>query len=242
MKQPIVILHGWGANMSSATYLAVKKELERKEYDVFVPDLPGFGTNTILKETLTFDDYVAFAKHYIEKIGKGKPVVLIGHSFGGRIAIRLVANHPDLVSKLILVAASGIPRPLPSIRKKIVFVVTKIVRPVFMIPPLSFFYRAFRKAVYYSIGEMDYYKAGKLSETFKNVYQVSIVADLPRIVVPTLLVWGERDTFVPVADGILMEQKIPDATLAIIKGAGHRLPYEDTAEFVKTILPFIQSN
>jgi len=217
----------------------VKKLLEKRGYIVFTPDLPGFGSNQLQKESLIFEDYISFVKEFLDK-NKLRKVVLVGHSFGGRIAIRFSSANPDKIKKLILVSASGIPHPLPSIKKKIAFVLTKIFSPLFTIPPFSLFYSTLRKLVYYSIGEMDYYKANKLRTTFKNIYQVSIVTDLEKISAPTLIVWAELDNLTPLRDGRLMHSKIKKSKLVIEKGATHKFPYEQPEIFVKEILTFIQ--
>ena len=243
MKTPIIILHGWSKTMSGSKFHEIKSILESKGHLVYAPDLPGFGSNTLKKEELFFDDYAAFVDHYIADVlkeTKAKKVILIGHSFGGRIAIRVTAAYPDMIALLILTGASGIPHPLPSLKKKIVFVLTKILKPIFLLPPFSLFYKVFRKLIYYSIGEMDYYKAGNLTQTFKNVYKVSIADDLQKISVPTILIWGEKDTFTPLADGEYMQSHIANAKLIVIPEAGHRLPYENPREFARAVLPFLE--
>lgn len=226
--------------MNGDRYSKAQTLFEKNGHKVFVPDLPGFGNNTLEKEELFFDDYVDFVKDFIKK-RKLTRVILLGHSFGGRVAITFTAVYPQYVTCLVLTGASGVPRPLPSLKKKAVHVATKIIKPLFTIPPLSLFYAFFRKLVYYSIGEMDYYKANKLSKTFKNVYQVSIVGDLEKIVVPTLIVWGEKDTFTPLADGKLMHERIKKSKLVVVKNASHKLPYENPKEFTKIVINFLQS-
>lgn len=238
MKHPILILHGWGSEMSGKRYKKVKSLLEKRGFTVLAPDLPGFGSNTIKKEELFFSDYVAFVKSYIEE-QKLKKVILLGHSFGGRIAIAFAALYPQYVVKLILVAASGIPHPLPSLKKKVMYTITKIAKPFFSLPGISIFYIYFRKMVYYSLGEMDYYKAGSLRKTFTNVYQINVVDYLSKIKMPTLIIWGKEDIFVPVADGILMHGKIQKSKLIIKENEGHRFPYEKPVDFVISLLPFL---
>jgi pimeloyl-ACP methyl ester carboxylesterase len=237
-KTPIVLLHGWGSTMSGEKYKTLQTILERDGYKVYAPDLPGFGNNPLKKDALTFNDYCTFVYQLITKEIKAKKVILIGHSFGGRIAIRFTHEHPNLVEKLVLTGASGIPHQLP-LKKRIISTVSKIIKPIFTIPPFSFFYRFSRKFVYRSLGEMDYYKAGPLQETFKNVYMVSIVDDLDKISVPTQLIWGKDDTFTPIADGALMHKKIADSQFVMIPDATHKLPYERPDIFAQTVIPFI---
>jgi len=243
MKKIIVILHGWSKDMTGGRYKDVKEILEKKGFLVFTPDLPGFGRNALNKEQLFFDDYVSFVHQFVQDIlakSKEKKIILIGHSFGGRIAIKFSSLYPELVSKLIVSGASGIQRPLPSVKKKIVFYTTKILKPIFLLPPFSYFYKFFRKLIYYAIGEMDYYKAGSLTQTFKNVYQFSIKNDLERISIPTLLIWGENDSFIPLSDGIYMHNHIRNSQLVVVPEGTHKLPYEDPTKFSKIVLEFIR--
>ena len=235
---PIVILHGWGSTMSGEKYETLKQCLEKYGYSVYTPDLPGFGKNLLKKEVLEFEDYVNFIHDFIGKTVKAKKVILIGHSFGGRIAIRLAKEYPKVIEKLILTGASGIPQKL-SFKKKIVSFLTKIGKPLFVILPFSLAYPFLRKSLYRSIGEMDYYKAGVLQKTFKNIYHVNITPDLGSISVPTLLIWGEADRFTPLADGKLMYKSIPNAHFVSIPNASHKLPYEQPDIFAKAIMPFI---
>lgn len=241
-KTPILILHGWATGGKGTKYDAIRESFEKKGHKVYLPDLPGFGSNTLKKDEFFFEDYVLFVKDTILSITKTtekKKVILLGHSFGGRIAIRVSSLYPELVEKLILTGASGIPRPLPSLKKKLVYVVTKITKPIFLLPPMAVFYKFFRKLIYYSIGEMDYYKAGSLAQTFKNTYKVSIAGDLEKIHLPTLIVWGEKDTITPLIDGKYMHAHIAKSELVVVPNATHKLPYEEPDEFSRIVLEFI---
>lgn len=242
MKEPIVILHGWGSLISGEErFKEVKKLFEKNGYLCYTPDLPGFGQNVLKEKTLTFSDYVSFVERYVHDVlkkTKQKKVILIGHSFGGRIAIRFSAQHNQIVAKLILAAPSGIPHTLP-LKKKFIVIVSMVLKPLFSLPVLSSGSYLARKLLYRSLGEMDYYKAGQLRETFKNVYKVSIVDDLPHITIPTLLVWGDKDTFVLPKDGAYMEKMIPHAVLVTTPGT-HKLPYESPKKFVEMCLSFLK--
>ena len=230
MKQKIVILHGWGAE--SASFTEVKKLLEKEGYAVDVPDLPGFGSAPLLKNPMTFDDYIGFVTDRVLK----EKVILIGHSFGGRIAIAYAARNPLAVSKLILTGASGVPHPL-LLKQQLVTYVAKGGKILLKAPVFS---SIMRKLVYLWIGEWDYYLAGKLKETFKNVYRVDVRPFLSKISCSTLLIWGEHDFVTPVSDGEYMKKTIRGATMLVIKGAGHKLPYQMPHVFVENILPFLK--
>jgi pimeloyl-ACP methyl ester carboxylesterase len=135
-KIPVVLLHGWG--VSSDKYLELIKILYsilNTQYSILIPDLPGFGKSNEPNENWNLDDYVEFVDEFIKKASrKGgfelvknilkkmqdgstgllsqwsqqtKPI-LIGHSFGGRIAIKYAAKYPEKIDKLILTGAAGI--------------------------------------------------------------------------------------------------------------------------------------
>lgn len=227
-ETPVIILHGWGIN--GLKYKDLKDGLEKKGHAVYAPDLPGFGSNPLKKEALEFDDYIDFVRDYIKNL-KVKKIILLGHSFGGRIAIRFTTLYPDLVDKLVLTGASGIPHTL-SFKKKFLSAIAKKGK--------KYLHNSFlRYILYRSIGEMDYYKAGKMRETFKNVHKISILEDLEKIKAPTLLVWGENDTMIPLVDGKLMHEKIAHSQFVVIPDSTHELPYEHPDLFMNVVINFI---
>ncbi|HXS14512.1 MAG TPA: alpha/beta hydrolase, partial [Candidatus Saccharimonadales bacterium] len=97
-----------------------------------------------------------------------------------------------------------------------------------------------KKGVYHSLGEWDYYKAGELKKTFQNVIAEDLSPVLPHITVPTLLLWGENDTFVRLSIGREIAQKIPHAIIKVFPQITHKLPYESPRLFAQEVLQFIQ--
>lgn len=234
MTKTIVILHGWGK--SGKDYKGIQTIFEKNGYTVFSPDMPGFG-NMQLTRTMTLDDYVEFVCEYLAE-HKIKKTIFIGHSFGGRVAAKLTVQHPEVVEKLILTGAPLIKQPL-SVKKQIVAAVVKPARKIADGLPLSI-QHFLTKSVYRAIGEWDYYKAGPLKETFKNIIQEDLKEYLSKITVPTHIVWGEKDTFVPLSVGRQIAQSIPSATLHSISGASHKLPYENPTFFAAEVLTFLK--
>lgn len=235
-RVPIVILHGWG--LSGKTYSELSYLLKKEGFTVFAPDLPGFGSEPLSKSVLILQDYIDFVKNFIQKKIHGK-YFLIGHSFGGRIAILLAAEGDKKMKGLILTGAAGIKRSL-SLRSKIASFLAKYPSVFFAYKPLSKYRKIFRKLLYRFAGEFDYYKAGKMRATFRNIIKDDLTEYLSKIAVPTLIVWGENDTITPLCDGKIMTEKIPNSRLVIAKDASHRFPYEKPEAFVKAIRPFFQ--
>lgn len=235
-RPTILILHGWG--LQGNVYKELLRLFKQKEFRVLAPDLPGFGTEPLKKKTMTLNDYIEFVDNFIPKNIKGR-YVIIGHSFGGRIAIKFTSSHPKNLSGLILTGAAGIRHPL-SMRSTIAFYFAKYLVVLFTIPPFSQWRGFFQKFLYYFTGELDYYKAGHLKDTFKKIIAEDLTKYLTKISVPSLLVWGEKDRVIPISDGQFMNKHIKKSRLIAIRDATHKLPYQKPRLFLNACLPFLQ--
>lgn len=239
-RTPILILHGW--DVSSANYSKLKKFSDEKGYQVFIPQLPGFIKSELPTEVYSLDDYVKFV---VDFMGKKKIdyVFLIGHSFGGRVAIKLAALYPEKVKALVL---TGVPAIRNKTGKRLFFLtLAKIGKAFLLIPPLcflkkdGFLQKGARKILYRLAGEWDYYKTkGTMCQTFKKIVGEDLLPYLSKIRVPTLLIWGESDKMVPVSVAEKMVAKIPGAKMAVIPSASHKLPYEQPKIFSEKCLEF----
>lgn len=222
--------------MCGEKYNKLKTNLEAKGYRVFSPDLPGFGKEPLSKPVMTLTDYVVFVKDFLDE-KKIKQVILLGHSFGGRIATKFSYLYPVYVEKLIITGSPLIKHPLRG-KKRIIALIVKYGKRISDFLPQA--YKNYvRKLIYYSIGEWDYYKAGDLQKTFKNIISEDLVSLLPHITTPTLLVWGEKETVVSVTDGEKIGNLIPNATFVVVTNATHKLPYEKANEFSRVVLKFL---
>lgn len=117
----ILLLHGWGDD--SRTYRVVQRSLSQNYHTVAV-DLPGFGSTDAPKEAWNLDLYGDFVGHFIKKLGL-KVYALVGHSNGGAIAIRAVANGDVHVEKLILLSSAGI-RDVYKGKKRVLRIAAKL--------------------------------------------------------------------------------------------------------------------
>lgn len=232
-KIPIIILHGWG--LKGSTYSMTAQLFEKKGYRVFLPDLPGFGSEPLISSSMDLSDYVTFLKKFVEKKKIAK-FFLIGHSFGGRIALKYTALHEDSVSKVIL---TGVPivRHL-TWKKWIVYYLAFFGGAVFKMFPLAV-KRFLQKILYFMIGEWDYYNAGPRKEVFKKIISEDLVQYAKKISIPVLLLWGKNDKLTPASDVAVIKKIIPQAQSVIVSNIGHKLPYENPEIFVKDVLSFI---
>lgn len=231
---PIVVLHGWG--LHGGVYGELKKLLEKEGFKVFIPDLPGFGAEPLRSQTMILDDYVSFVDEFLNANKIVKPII-IGHSFGGRVALKYAFKYPQKVTKLVLTGAPVIRSSV--FKRKISRMVSITGGQLFGFLPKTT--KDFlRKSLYFLVGEWDYYKAGPLKEVFKNIINEDLVFYAKNVKPPVLLVWGENDRVVPVSDMKKIAKIIPHATFSVAKNAGHKLPYEKPVEFFKAIRPFFQ--
>lgn len=236
MKDTILILHGWG--ISGEKYARLGELFKKAGYRVFSPDFPGFGKEPLPKDAMNVDDYVGFIYDFLKK-KKEKKVIIIGHSFGGRIAIKFTQKFPSLVKGLILSGAPGIKHKLSFYRRFIMYTAV-VFGDLFKFRPFSFIKDFIRKTLYFMIGEWDYYKAGDLRETFKKVIAKDLFPYLSKISIPTLLLWGEDDRVIPLSDGKKMQKLIPKSSLISIKDVGHKVPYERPDDFFNKANEFIE--
>lgn len=229
----LIMLHGWGNDVSS--FWNVAQNL-KSNFTVHLIDLPGFGRSDIPTKAFTIDDYADVISEYITKQELSKPA-LLGHSVGGRIAIKLVTKNPNLVGKLILEDSAGI-RSKRNIKKYIFLVAAKVFN--FIVPNI-FNLKEILRQKFYSKLEFDYINTGALRETFKNIISEDLSNLLPKVKNETLLIWGELDKTeeASLKNGRMMYRSIPRSKLEIFDGCGHFPHLENPARFIYFIKDFL---
>ncbi len=101
----VLFLHGWG--LSARSYAKALPAIAATGSRVIAPALPGFGRSDPLEGEYTFDKLVAWVDHLLETLDLNEPVALVGHSFGGAVAVAFASSHPDRVRSLVLVNSVG---------------------------------------------------------------------------------------------------------------------------------------
>lgn len=102
----VVLLHGWG--LANRTYRAALEELARHGMRVYAPTMPGFGgVGELPRDRFTLRGYAAWVAAFIRAVGITEPVTLLGHSFGGGVAIMTAYDSPELVGRLLLINSVG---------------------------------------------------------------------------------------------------------------------------------------
>lgn len=211
-------MHGWGG--SSDSWCAVQKILANNGYKVIVLDLPGFGKSVTPKIPWGITEYSNFVLDFIREI-KLENFCLLGHSFGGRVAIRFSKDHPELVNKLVLCDAAGI-KMKPDFKTMMILLVAKIGNGILSPKPLARFRDSARSFFYSFIRHRDYVKADDtMKETLKKVLNEDLLLDIPKIQEETLIVWGAEDKMLPVKYARVFKKEIKNSRLEILPGIGH---------------------
>ena len=203
----VLALHGWGRTGADFSRILTGT-------DALAVHLPGFGPAPAPPTAWSSADYARVMAEAIEGMG---PLVILGHSFGGRVALRLAAAHPQLVSKLIL---TGVPltRVTAPSKPTMPYRVVKALHHRGLIPESTM------EAARQKYGSQDYRMAtGVMREILVKVIAEDYLEDASRVTCPVTLVWGEQDKPAPLAAAERSLEFFPDATLRVVSRAGHLL-------------------
>lgn len=242
----LLILHGWGG--SSDSWKDVQDFLSRRGYRVIVPNLPGFGKSHTPPEPWSIEDYIEFLRKFTEEL-ELKQFFLIGHSFGGSLAVKLSSEHRESVRKLALCDSAGI-RPRPGLKEKLIYFVTRIGRLVLRRKFLIKSQTQAENLFYALLRHKDYSKANRtMKETMQKVLSYydfpderdTFYQDLSKVKTQTLIVWGKEDKMLPVNFSLIFKEEIKNSKRVILSETGHS-PNLDTPERLsKILLKFFRS-
>ncbi len=237
MKSTLVVLHGWG--LSGIRFAKLVASLNSHGDQVLAPDFPGFGEAPHPDKPWKLTDYVQWLREYLKNKRIVNPV-LIGHSFGGRVALKYQELYPKSVRALILSGTPGF-TPIPRQRLLLFIFLAKLGNFLFSIPPLSLVKDDVRRWYYYVVGAKELFRAeGVMRQTFKNVVEEKLVSAMESVSVPCLLVWGELDIIVPTPIAEKMARVIEGSELVIIPEADHGVPFKQPEVFVSYVERFLK--
>ncbi len=235
--QPLLILHGWGG--SSDSWLKVQKLVALAKYRVIVPDLPGFGKTRTPLRPWSVTDYSNFVLKLTEKL-ELQNFYLLGHSFGGRIAVKFASSYPEKIQSLILCDSAGI-KPKLGFKSGFVFTLSRIGNALFTPKIFSRFKDGARNFFYLFIRKYDYAKAqGVMKETILRVLEEDLMKELPQIKNRTLVVWGRRDKLVPVKYAYDFFEQIENSKIIILPKIGHSPQLEVPERLAEIIISFLR--
>jgi 2-hydroxy-6-oxonona-2,4-dienedioate hydrolase len=238
----LILLHGLGA--SAERWSGVIPTLSR-EYRVIAPDIIGFGYSDKPAVDYTMDFFIDFFRSFLDNLDISKASI-IGSSLGGHVATEFAIRFNRMVEKLVLVSPAGMMKTsTPTLDRYIMAA---------LYPVYEHAYEAFREMAYdseYAVNEeivMDFVNRMRLTNakyafmsTLLSIrYAPMLTGRLSNITAPTLLVWGENDTTIPLAEYANQYNGIPNMEeLVVIKKCGHIPPIEKPATFNRIVLRFL---
>ena len=239
-KKTAVILQGWGTGMDLYDFAAgcINDSIRVVQFD-----FPGFGDSDEPKEPWRPSDYADFFCSFAEALNIRK-AVLIGHSYGGRVIIRL-AERDDLpfeIEKIVLIDSAGImPERTPAQQRKVRRY--KMMRSFLMSKPV---HAMFPEVIDYWMSQQGSDDYRNSSPMMKKCLVMAVNEDqrdsLPKIKQETLLIWGDLDDATPLRDAEIMEKMIPDSALIVLEGTGHYSFLEKPQQFRGIIRSYLNAD
>lgn len=243
-ESPLLLLHGWMASIPAMApiwqYFGNTQNANSR--NVIVIDFPGQGgRSSELTEPWGVPEYAEMVREFMQELNIEKPDV-IGHSFGGRVVIYLASNYPDIFNKIILTDSAGV-KHKTTMKKWIKTKSFKIGKAFLKLTSNQETYENKLKKLREKYGSTDYasLKSDVMRETFKKVINLDLTENLKEIKSPCLLIWGENDKDTPLYMAKIMERKIKDSGLVVLKNAGH-FSYLDSPYQYNTIVENFLNN
>lgn len=222
----ILLLHGWGQNIEMMKPIG---DALQDRFRITILDFPGFGESAEPKEKWNIEMYSNMLEEFVKTIGIKKPIVM-GHSFGGRVAIRYSSRNP--IEKLVLFGS-----PCIRIEEKLSLTV-RVLKKLKQLPGLNDFGEYMKKY----IGSRDYKAASPvMRQTLVDVVNEDLSKFAREIEEPTLLIWGEYDTEAPLTEAKELEKIMIDAALIILPGT-HYAYLENLQQVVNILNSFLGGN
>lgn len=236
---PLLILHGWGG--SSDSWLKVSEILAKNGFKVICPDFPGFGKSKTPQRAWDLNDYTQWLKDFVYYLGL-ENFFLLGHSFGGRVAIKFSISYPERIKSLILCSPAGIKQKW-GLKEKIIFYLALIGNAVFSQKILRIFKDRARNFFYKFLRNRDYAKAnGTMKETMKKIINEDLLPELSKIKIKTFIIWGQRDHILPSKYAFIFKEKIENSKLEILPKIRHSPHLEAPEELSKIVLNFLKES
>jgi pimeloyl-ACP methyl ester carboxylesterase len=253
--EPILLIHGLAG--SSRTWDDVIPTLAG-HYDVIAPDLLGHGESAKPVGDYSLGAFASGLRDFLAVLGVPS-VTIVGHSFGGGVAMQLAYQHPHLVDRLVLVGSGGLGREVSWLLRLLTLPGAEYLMPIGFPKPLVD--RA--TDVGRELGRRNL-RSPKLAEMWRAYSSLAGAQNRSAFVrtmrgviepggqtvnasdrlylaahVPTLIVWGDHDGIIPVAHAYTAHELIPTSRLEIMEGVGHFPHVEAPEQFCEVLLDFL---
>lgn len=211
----VLALHGWAR--SHRDFDGVLAPGDGEPLDALAVDLPGFGLSPPPPGPWGSAEYADCVAGLLEEMAV--PVVVLGHSFGGRVAVHLAADRPEAVRALVLTGVPLLAAPGGGRRPAAPYRVLRSLRRLGLVG------EARMEAARQRYGSADYRAAqGVMRQVLVRTLAERYDDQLDKLACPVTLVWGEDDMQTPLVIGRQLADRLPQAELVVCPGAGHLTP------------------
>lgn len=230
-KPQVIILNGWGQEKS---HWALVRESLNQFYPTESLDMPGFGDLSASRKVISIAEYANWTKRKIENKFTNQEIILIGHSFGGRIAAEIASSNPDWLKHLILISA-------PCVNYKTIFTKANnfVAALAKKLIPDGKFKRLIRD--HFTSTDLQKVRGKHMEKVFRAAINYDQSRKLTKINSPSTLIWGENDAEVPIKVAKVILKLIPECKLAILPELGHNIHLENPSLLFGTIKNTIQN-
>jgi pimeloyl-ACP methyl ester carboxylesterase len=250
-REPVVFVHGLGGQWQNWLENLPRAARERR---VIALDLPGFGLSAMPRDRITISGYGRTVEALAERLGLGR-VEIVGNSMGGFIGAEVAIQFPERVDRLLLVSAAGITSA--DLAHQPILTIGRVAAAVgaysaggdrqIAARPKSRHMALALVARHPSLLKPDLAYEGFFKGTgkpgFVDALRASLEYDfrdrLPDIRQPTLIVWGENDSIIPVKDAAEFERLIPDSRKVVMADTGHISMAERPGAFNELMMDFL---
>ena len=253
----LLLIHGIGG--SSNVWREVMPALAER-YTVIAPDLMGHGQSAGQAGDYSLGAFASNMRDLVRMLGVER-VSAVGQSFGGGVALQLAYQHPECCERLVLVDSGGLGREVNWILRLLTLpgseYLLPVVAPSFAREIGNFLGRVLRGGGVRmdQVGEMWAAYASLTEPANRDAFVRTVravidtggqsVSTADRLylaeLVPTLIVWGERDRIIPVSHAYAAHEAIPGSRLEIIEGVGHFPQVEAADRFLDILVDFIET-
>jgi pimeloyl-ACP methyl ester carboxylesterase len=255
--EAILLIHGLAG--SSKTWHDVTPTLV-EHYDVIAPDLLGHGESAKPQGDYSLGAFASGLRDFLSVLGVPS-VTIVGHSFGGGVAMQLAYQYPHLVDRLVLVGSGGLGRQVSWLLRILTLPGAEYLMPIgfprpiveratgvgrelgrrnIRSPKLAELWRAYsslagaeNRSAFVRTMRGVIEPGGQMFDASDRLYMAGHI--------PTLIVWGDRDGVIPVEHAYRAHELIPTSRLEILEGVGHFPHVEAPEVFTDVLLDFLES-
>jgi pimeloyl-ACP methyl ester carboxylesterase len=248
---PVVYLHGiYDVHTAQAGFFPFHEQLA-KCFSLTVPAHPGCGDSSGIENVTDIEDLAFHYLDLLDVLGISQATI-VGYCLGGWIATEMAVRNPERIGRLVLMGAAGLQVPGTLVGDVFMMsqhrdggVMQELRELLYGDPDSELAHRITPDGRVNIPDEVRRYKSltltGRVGWEPPYLYDRKLLGRLHRIKCPTLLIWGERDRLVPLANGRAYAEAMPHASLQLIRDAGHSVILEQPQACCEHIVAFLES-